>query len=296
MLAISHFVIICLLSSTSPILSKYDFQVIIGSIIVFDASGFNEGEEMHFRVKSYESYFTLSDTIEYFYIDEYSTIKDYSSYKTYKTYVTTTSYSDDYVNYYATKYFTIKKQKSEFGTATKGTYLYIYLPLSYYSDWAEVENTEEDEGKLQGWVIAVIVVVIVVIAVIFIIWCCVRRVRRQKQLAQAQAAAVANQNYQAQAIQAQINQAQAIQAQINQAQAQAYQDQVQAQIYQAQAQAYQEQINQAQAQAYQTQVQAQDQGYQSNMNAPPQPYQQQNYQNQGDFTNDAGYSSKAAAI
>jgi hypothetical protein len=69
MLAISHFVIICLLSSTSPILSKYDFQVIIGSIIVFDASGFNEGEEMHFRVKSYESYFTLSDTIEYFYID-----------------------------------------------------------------------------------------------------------------------------------------------------------------------------------------------------------------------------------
>ena len=47
MLAISHFVIICLLSSTSPILSKYDFQVIIGSIIVFDASGFNEGEEMH---------------------------------------------------------------------------------------------------------------------------------------------------------------------------------------------------------------------------------------------------------
>ena len=256
---------------------------------------------MYFKVKSYDSSFTPSSTIEYFYIDEYSANKDYINYKTYKTLVTSTYYSDDYTYYYATKYFTIKKQKSEFGTATKGTYLYIYLPLSYYSDWAEVENTEEDEGKLQGWVIAVIVVVIVVIAVIFIIWCCVRRVRRQKQLAQAQAAAVANQNYQAQAIQAQINQAQAIQAQINQAQAQAYQDQVQAQIYQAQvnqaqAQAYQEQINQAQAQAYQAQVQAQDQGYQSNMNAPPQPYQQQNYQNQGDFTNDVGYSSKAAAI
>ena len=87
-----------------------------------------------------------------------------------------------------------------------------------------------------------------------------------------------------------------IQALINQAQAQAYQDQVQAQIYQdqinqAQAQAYQAQMNQAQV--YQAQVQTPDQGYQSNMNAPPpQPYQQ----NQGDFTNDVGYSSKAAAI
>ena len=295
MLAISLFIIICPLSFTSPILRKYGTQTTYSGVIVFDASGFAEGEEMHFSIKSYEGSFS-SDTIHYFYIDEYSERKDYSTYSTHITRVTSTYYSDDYVYYYETKYFTIKKQKSEFGTATKGTYLYIYLPLSYYSDWAEVENTEEDEGKLQGWVIAVIVVVIVVIAVIFIIWCCVRRVRRQKQLAQAQAAAVANQNYQAQAIQAQINQAQAIQAQINQAQAQAYQDQVQAQIYQAQAQAYQEQINQAQAQAYQAQVQAQDQGYQSNMNAPPQPYQQQNYQNQGDFTNDAGYSSKAAAI
>lgn len=291
MLAISLFVIICLLSSTSPILTKYDSQQISGSIIVFDASGFNEGEEMHFRVKSYEDSFTLSETIEYFYIDEYSANKDYSNYKTYQTYVTSTYYSEYYVYYYETIYFTIKKQKSEFGTSTKGTYLYIYLPLLSYNDWAEVENTEEDKGKIQGWVIAIIVVIIVVIAVGFLIWCCVRRARRQKQLAQAQAIAVANQNYQAQAIQAQINQAQA----------QAYQDQVQAQIYQAQvnqaqAQAYQEQINQAQAQAYQAQVQAQDQGYQSNMNAPPQPYQQQNYQNQGDFTNDVGYSSKAAAI
>ena len=47
-----------------------------------------------------------------------------------------------------------------------------------------------------------------------------------------------------------------------------------------------------QAQVYQAQAQPPDQGYQSNMNAPPQPYQQ----NQGDFTNDVGYSSKAAAI
>ena len=113
----------------------------------------------------------------------------------------------------------------------------------------------------------------------------------KKQLAQANAVAaanqanyVANQNYQAQVNQAQINQAQAIQDQV---QAQIYQDQ----INQAQSQAYQAQMNQAQV--YQAQVQTPDQGYQSNMNAPPpQPYQQ----NQGDFTNDVSYSSKAAAI
>ena len=291
MLAISLFVIICPLSFTSPILRKYGTQTTYSGVIVFDASGFAEGEEMHFSVKSYEGSFS-SDTIHYFYIDEYSERKDYSTYSTHMTRITSTYYNDDYYYYYETKYFTIKKQKSEFGTATKGNYLYIYLPL-YNNIWAEVSNTEEDEGKIEGWLIAVIVVIIVVIIVIVIIWCCVRRIKMKKQLAQANAVAAANQaNYVAN----QQYQAQVIQAQINQAQAQAYQDQVQAQVYQdqinqAQAQAYQAQMNQAQV--YQAQVQTPDQGYQSNMNAPPpQPYQQ----NQGDFTNDVGYSSKAAAI
>ena len=245
---------------------------------------------MYFSVKSYEGSFS-SDTIHYFYIDEYSERKDYSTYSTHMTRITSTYYNDDYYYYYETKYFTIKKQKSEFGTATIGNYLYIYLPLDY-NVWAEVTNTKLDEGKIHGWVIAVIVVIIVVVVVIVIIWCCVRRIKMKKQLAQANAVAAANQaNYVAN----QNYQAQVIQAQINQAQAQAIQDQVQAQIYQAQvnqaqAQAYQAQMNQAQV--YQAQVQPPDQGYQSNMNAPPQPYQQ----NQGDFTNDVGYSSKAAAI
>jgi len=292
MLAISLFIIICPLSFTSPILRKYGTQTTYSGVIVFDASGFAEGEEMYFSVKTYEGYFSFDDTIKYFYIDDYSEKKDYSNYNTYITRVTSTDYSDDYVYYYETKYFTIKKQKSEFGTATKGNYLYIYLPLNY-DVWAEVSNTEEDEGKIEGWLIAVIVVIIVVVVVIVIIYCCVRRIKMKKQLAQANAVAAANQaNYVAN----QQYQAQVIQAQINQAQAQAYQDQVQAQIYQdqinqAQAQAYQAQMNQAQV--YQAQVQTPDQGYQSNMNAPPpQPYQQ----NQGDFTNDVGYSSKAAAI
>ena len=291
MLAISLFIIICPLSFTSPILRKYGTQTTYSGVIVFDASGFAEGEEMHFSVKSYEGSFS-SDTIHYFYIDEYSERKDYSTYSTHMTRITSTYYNDDYYYYYETKYFTIKKQKSEFGTATIGNYLYIYLPL-YNNIWAEVSNTEEDEGKIEGWLIAVIVVIIVVIIVIVIICCCVRRIKMKKQLAQANAVAAANQaNYVAN----QQYQAQVIQAQINQAQAQAYQDQVQAQIYQdqinqAQAQAYQAQMNQAQV--YQAQAQTPDQGYQSNMNAPPpQPYQQ----NQGDFTNDVGYSSKAAAI
>ena len=289
MSTISLFIIICLLSFTSPILKKYSKQSTSNGIIVLDASAFAEGEEMHFSIKSYEGSFS-SDTIHYFYIDEYSERKDYSTYSTHMTRITSTYYNDDYYYYYETKYFTIKKQKSEFGTATIGNYLYIYLPL-YNNIWAEVSNTEEDEGKIQGWLIAVIVVIIVVIIVIVIIWCCVRRIKMKKQLAQANAVAaanqanyVANQQYQAQVIQAQINQAQAYQDQV---QAQIYQDQ----INQAQAQAYQAQMNQAQV--YQAQVQTPDQGYQSNMNAPPpQPYQQ----NQGDFTNDVGYSSKAAAI
>ena len=271
------FILISILSYISSLLKKYDSEQTYDGIIFFDAQDFKEGEEMHFKIKAYEDSFVLGDFIGYFYNDGHFESINYDNQRTNQVRVKTTLYDNDYGYYYATKYFTIKKQKSEFGTAKEGKYLVIYLPL-YSGQWAMVTNTKEDEGKLATWAIIVIVVVAVIIIVVVIICYCVRRAKRQKALAAANANAAAayaaNQDYQAQVYQAQVNQAQA----------QAYQEQIiQAQINQAQAQAYQDQLNQAQAQAYQNQMNQ------------PQNYPQ-NYPNDGGYNNDPGYSSNAVAM
>ena len=108
------------------------------------------------------------------------------------------------------------------------------LQLSTF-ETAIITNTEEDEGKIETWVIVVIVVVIVAIIAGIIIFCVCRRIRMKKAqqaaiaansatiAAQNQAAAnyaaqnaayeaaaqnayIAEQNYQAQANQAQVYQ------------------------------------------------------------------------------------------
>ncbi len=199
--------------------------------IIFDSSSFGEGEEMHFNIKALEfSFQQVLDYVEYCYLnsetDDITTIP--SSYF-YKAYFTSTSYYTERYDSYATKYFTIKKKKSEFGTSTSGNYLFLNLPIRN-NEYATITNTEEDEGKLPTWAIIVIVVIVVIIIVVLIICCCVRSRQRKKAIEQANAAQanyIAQQNmqaqaYQAQMYQAQVNQAQMYQVQVNQ---QAYQQQ-----------------------------------------------------------------------
>ena len=95
-------------------------------------------------------------------------------------------------------------------------YIYIDLPLN---GWAEVSNTEKDEGKIKAWVIAVIVIACVIVAVIIIIFC-VRKARKRRQLleiAQASANLEAQRRYQSQAYYNQNYQAQAYNNPVSQA-------------------------------------------------------------------------------
>ena len=287
---ISFLVFICLLIFTLSNLKKFGTIETRDGYIIFESKDFAEGEEMHFSVKALD-YDYLYDYVDYYYINnDFTNIEIYSRNYHVANFKKST-YNTEGFQTYRTVYFTIKKQKSQF-YSTSGDYLVIELPVSQ-GYWASITNTEEDEGKIEPWVIAVIVVIILVIIIGVIIWYICRRIRQKKALAEANAANyAARQNYQAQVIQAQVEQAQAYQT------AQVIQDQVnQAQAYQT-AQAIQAQVNQDQA--YQVDQANQALAYQDQMNPAPSYQQQYNYPNSSpdynNYNNDVGYSSKAAAV
>ena len=258
-------IMVYLLSYTFSLLSKYGIEETTNGGVVFDSNDFDDGDKMYFKVDLKRSDFNYED-IHYYYVDN---IDDtYTRYHD-TSYTKTDYYSQGSIEY-MTKYFTIKKKKSEYGISSTGRYLFILLPVDS-GKWARVENLEEDGGKLPTWAIVLIIVVVVLIFIgVIIFWC----YRRKKMQAMSQRNAAAN----AVAVTTAAN----IAAQQN-LQAQVYQ----AQAYQAQAQAYQAQAQMNQ----QLQAQAQAQAYQAQMNGP-QTYPQQNYQTPIN-SNDVGYSSKA---
>ena len=212
-----YFILIYLLPFTISQLKKHSFIETYYGAVLFESKDFQEGEEMHFKVKA-----ELID-IRYEYID-YSYVKniindftytDRYSYGFYTEYFKSSDYYSEGFIDYRTVYFSIEKKKSEFGN-TNGDYLLIFLPVDF-GTWAYIENTVEDEGKIETWVIIVIVVVIVAVIVGIIIFFVVRRIKRQKAIANTNAALANNiamqQNYQAQAYQAQVYQNQIAQAQ-----------------------------------------------------------------------------------
>ena len=257
-------IMVYLLSYTFSLLSKYGIEETTNGGVVFDSNDFDDGDKMYFKVDLRRSDFNYND-IRYYYVDN---IADTSSF-IYDTSYTKTDYYSQGSTQYMTKYFTIKKKKSQYGISSTGRYLYIILPVDS-GDWARVENLEEDGGKLPTWAIVLIIVVVVLIFVGLIIYWCYRR-KKMQAISQNNAANVA-----AVTTAANIAAQQNLQAQVYQAQA-----------YQAQAQAYQAQAQMNQ----QLQAQAQAQAYQAQMNAP-QNYPQQNYQTPIN-SNDVGYSSKA---
>lgn len=196
-------------SSAAPykILTKYDTLLLSNDkYVIFESKDFKDNEEMYFKIKYTDTYYYYShvydyvDRIYYKYIsskdenfqlssDSYRSVSfSQSTYTDYDSY----SYTYGYREYsYFTKYFTIKKQKSEYGE--NGNYIVFNLrktiredPYKYYVDY--IENTEEDEGKTVLIIAIVIVVVVVVAVVIVIICCCIRRKRLQKSMIAQQAA------------------------------------------------------------------------------------------------------------
>ena len=197
----------CLLSCSFSLLKKDGVEETTSGGVIFDSNDFDDGDKMYFKLDIKENDFN-SNNILYYYSDN---IVGFSTAIYQVGYSKTSRYTENSIDY-VSKYFTIKKKKSEYGTSTTGRYIYIFFPIGD-GDWARIENTEEDGGKFPTWAIVVIIVVVVLIIAGIIIYCCYRRKKRMQAMAQPNVATVAvvgtQQNFQTQAYQAQVNQAQA---------------------------------------------------------------------------------------
>ena len=280
-----------LLSNVCPLLTKYGTEVLTTNYAIFESKDFDDNEEMHFKIQSheynfYENYEYSPYNVEYNYFSGANVDVNSIGYPHHE-YFKKTTYED---GNYKTKYFTIKKKRSEYSN-TNGNYLYIEFRNLHVSsvEKATITNTKEDEGKLETWEIVVIVVVIVAIIAGIIIFCVCRRMRmkRAQQAAMATNVAVMNAQNQAAAIHAQ-NQAAAYNYAAQNA---AYQA---AAVENAQNAAYAAGVEDAQN-AMLAQKNYQDQVYQGrNQNYQAQPYQNNNYGSSPiGGAPDTGYNSNA---
>lgn len=195
---------------TLSFLKKYGTDTTTEDFIIFEAKEFKDGEEMHFKIKTHDDNYEF-EYVEYQYLDNNFDLSNEGPFKAH--FKANIHRETQEIHTYITRYFTIKKDKKQFGNSN-GDYLTIMFLLK---DGASVEitNTKEDEGKLETWVIIVIVVVIVIIVAGFIIFCICRRIRARKAMATTNPAAT---NYGAQVYDAQVYQAQMNQAQYPQQQ------------------------------------------------------------------------------
>ena len=266
------------------LLKKYETAVMDTQYVLFESKDFKDDEEMHFKLKTYRDYFDWyydsydpnhNHDIIYYYSDSSGTAITSGDYAYRK--------NNDMEDGLENNYFTITKRRSEY-RPTDGKYLLIYFPNlkvdSYYE--AFITNTEEDEGKIETWVIVVIIVICVAIIAGIIIYCICRRIRMKKAQQAAMARNVAAINAQNQANQAAYNYAAqnaaytaaAVENAQNAAYAAGVEDAQNAYL----AQQNQAQVYQGRGQTYQAQV------YQNNnyTSAPP------------GSVPDTGYNSKAA--
>ena len=276
---LSLFISLYLLSnsySQISTLTKYGTITFSGDTVHFESKDFDDGEDMHFKIQAGEydfddHYYTYD--VEYFYANSNWAQVSLSRHVNYKK----TSRDEDHM---MTKYFTITKKRGEY-SPSNGDYMVIKF-INYDGSLAIITNTEEDEGKIETWVIVVIVVICVAIIAGIIIYCICRRIRMKKAQQAALATNVAAINAQKQANQAAYNYAAqnaaytaaAVENAQNAAYAAGVEDAQNAYL----AQQNQAQVYQGRGQTYQAQV------YQNNnyTSAPP------------GSVPDTGYNSKAA--
>ena len=248
-----------LLSNVCPLLTKYGTEILTDNDVIFESKDFDDDEEMHFKIqsKSYNFGHSPNYDVEYNYFSNADVSPSSISYPHHVNFKKTTNEDGGY----QTKYFTIRKKRSEYRN-TNGNYLYIKFPNLRVSpsQTATITNTEEDEGKLETWAIVVIIVICVAIIAGIIIYCICRRIRMKKAQQAALATNVAAINAQNQANQAAYNYAAqnaayaaaAVENAQNAAYAAGVEDaqnaylaqQNQAQVYQGRGQTYQAQVYQ----------------------------------------------------
>ncbi len=250
-----------LLSNVCSLLTKYGTEILTINDVIFESKDFDDDEEMHFKIQSksynFDFYSLSSYDVEYYYFSN-ADVSPSTISSPHHVYFKKTTNED---GGYRTKYFTIRKKRSEYRN-TNGNYLYIRFPNLFVStsERATITNTEEDEGKLETWAIVLIVVICVAVIAGIIIYCICRRIRMKKAQQAAMARNVAAINAQNQANQAAYNYAAqnaaytaaAVENAQNAAYAAGVEDaqntylaqQNQAQVYQGRGQTYQAQVYQ----------------------------------------------------
>ena len=133
-----------LLSSISSLLTKYGSEKVSGGTIHFESKGFDNNEEMHFKIETYRDNFY---DYSYYYYDDVEYYYSNINGDKLSSYHHTNFKKTTYDGLYETKYFTIKKKKSQY-ERSDGNYMAIYFP-NLISDYGTVTNTEEDEGKIE---------------------------------------------------------------------------------------------------------------------------------------------------
>jgi len=167
---------------TKDIIEKYGYKTVNCDeyFVVFNVEDFDDGEEMHFKIKAQSGSF-LNYGIYYEYISgEHGYEDDEAKYVEFN--LKTTYETSPAGKQFQTKYFNIVKKKEDYKRAGIGKYLLIYFLIDFGD--VTITNTEEDEGKFETWKIIVIVVAVVVVVVVVIGCYCYRR---KKQLAQMNA-------------------------------------------------------------------------------------------------------------
>jgi type II secretory pathway pseudopilin PulG len=237
-----------LLSNVCPLLTKYGTEILTINDVIFESKDFDDDEEMHFKIQSKSYNFDYSSVssydVEYYYFSN-ADVSPSTISSPHHVYFKKTTNED---GGYRTKYFTIRKKRSEYRN-TNGNYLYIRFPnlRATNIERATITNTEEDEGKLETWAIVLIVVICVAVIAVIIIYCICRRIRMKKAQQAAMARNVAAINAQNQANQAAYNYAAqnaAYTAGVEDAQNAYLAQQNQAQVYQDRGQNYQAQVYQ----------------------------------------------------
>ena len=174
-MSLNHFLIIFFLFLLSNVLSdnneleKYQKKIFKDGYVIFNSKDFEMDEEMYFKITA--DYF-IGDQIDYIYLDDVRDFDENNTFYYHQGSVKTENKTDaDGELMSQTKYYIIKKRKSEVGVL-KGDYLVI---IFFCDSDAEVENTKENEGKTSLIVIIVVVVIVVIVLLILLYYCWKRR-------------------------------------------------------------------------------------------------------------------------
>ena len=152
-------------------LKKYGSLTANEEYISFESDSFSIGEDMYVEIKTEER---CGDSLHYEYYNDYddlqSLLLQIPSYFVRQTSQTSVKVNGKLTS--ITRYFTIEKKQSEFGSSNGNNLLLYYECTSQY----EIENTESNGSTTL--IIIIFCVVAVIVIIVIIVYCYRRRARQ----------------------------------------------------------------------------------------------------------------------